>query len=143
MKESVDIAGVRYAVLEAPRTEGGSERFVVAYPNKSCLYEIIAAPRIVELGFSSREAAVASTKARVSTATKQNHVPKATVVKRGGEHQHELHWPERRSDADPVLRLIPRFFVAFYNDAVAAAILIFSSRNIISSAIRTFLAVSL
>ena len=142
MKESVDIADVRYAVLEVPRTEGGSERFVVAYPNENCLHDVIAASRIVACGFSSREVAVASTKARVSTATKQNHVPEATVVKRGGEHQHELHWPERRSDADPVLRLIPRFFVAFYNDAVAAAILMFSSRNIISSAIRTFLAVS-
>jgi hypothetical protein len=142
VNDSVDVADVRYAVLEVPRTQGGSECFVVAYPSENCLYGIIAASRIVECGFSSREAAVASTKARVSRATKQNHVPKATVVKRGGQHGHELHWRERRSDADPVLRLIRRFFVAFYNDAVAAAILMFSSKNIIPSAIRTFLAVS-
>jgi hypothetical protein len=142
VKESVDVAEVRYAVLEVPRTEGGSECFVVAYLNEDCLYDVVAASRIVECGFSSREAAVASTKARVPRATKQNHVPKATIVKRAGQHQHELHWPERRSDADPFLRLIRRFFVAFYNDSVAAAILMFSSRNIISSAIRTFLAVS-
>jgi hypothetical protein len=57
VKELVDVADVRYAVLEALRTEGGSERFVVAYPNEDCLYHVIAAPRIVEFGFSSREAA--------------------------------------------------------------------------------------
>jgi hypothetical protein len=49
VKESVDIADVRYAVLEVPRTEGGSERFVVAYPNEDRLYDVIAASRIVEL----------------------------------------------------------------------------------------------
>src|SRR5882757_2504498 len=102
---------MRYAVLEVPRTEGGSGRFVVAYPNENCLYDVIAAPRIVACGFSSREAAVASTKTRVSTATKQKHVPRATVVKRAEEHQHGLHGPERRSDADPTLRLIRRFLV--------------------------------
>jgi hypothetical protein len=143
VNELVTVADVRYAVLEVPRTEGRSECFVVAYPNEDCLYDVIAASRIVECGFSSREAAVASTKARVSRATKQNHVPKATVVRRAGQHQHELHWPERRSDADAVLPLIRRFFVAFYNDAVAAGILMFSSRNITSSVIRTFLAGSL
>jgi hypothetical protein len=83
VKESVDIGDVRYAVLEVPRSERGSERFVVAYPNEDCLYDVIAASRIVECGFSSREEAVASTKAHVSTATKQKHVPRATAVNRG------------------------------------------------------------
>ena len=142
MKESVDIPNVRYAVLEVPRTEGGSERFVVAYPNEDCLYDVIAATRIVEFGFTSREAAVASTKTRLSTTIEHKQVPRAPVVERAAKHQHGLHCPELRSDADPALRLIRRFLIAFYSDAVAAAILIFSSRNFISSAIRTFLAVS-
>ena len=142
MKESVDIADVRYAVLEVPRTEGGSERFVVAYPNEDCLYGVIAAPRIVAFGFSSREAAEGVPETRVLTATTQKHVPRATVLESSQEHQHGLHWPERRSNTDPALLVIRRFLVAFYNDAVTAAILMFSSRNIISSAIRTFLAVS-
>ena len=82
VKESVNVADVRYAVLEALRTEGGSERFVVAYPNEDYLRDVIASSRIVEFGFSSREAAVASIKTRVSTTTKQKHVPRAMVVKR-------------------------------------------------------------
>jgi len=140
VKESVDIADVRYAVLEVPRTEGGSQGFVVAYPNENCLYDVIAAPRIVACGFSSREAAAGILETRVLTATTQNHVPKVTVLESAQKHQHG--WPEQRSDKDPALRLIRRFLVALYNDAVAAAILIFSSKNIVSSAIRTFLAVS-
>jgi hypothetical protein len=119
VKESVDIADVRYAVVEALRTEGASERFVVAYHNEYCLYDLIAAPRIVAFGFSSREAAVASTKTRLSTTTEQKKVPRTPVVEK-----------------------IRQVLTAFYSDGIAAAILVFSSRNIISSAIRTFLAVS-
>jgi hypothetical protein len=141
VKESVDIADVRYAVLEVPRTEGGSERFVVAYPNEDRLYDVIAASRIVGCGFSSREAALASSEVRFSTATEHKQVSRAPVVERAAKHQHGLHCPELRSDADPASRLVRRFLVAFYNAAVTAAILMFSSRNIISSAIRTFRAI--
>jgi hypothetical protein len=142
MNESVDVAQVRYAVLEVPRTKGGSECFVVAYPNEDCLYGVIAAPRIVACGFCSREAAFASSVARLSTASEHKQVPRAPRVERALEPQHGVHCPELRSDADLALRVIRRFLVGFYNDVVAAGILIFSSRNIVSSAIRTFLAAS-
>jgi hypothetical protein len=59
VKDSVDIADVRYAVVEVPRTEGGCDRLVVAYPHENCLYDLIASPRIVTCGFSSREVAAA------------------------------------------------------------------------------------
>jgi hypothetical protein len=131
---SVDVADVRYAVLEVPQTEGGSERFVVAYPNENCLYDVIAAPRILACGLSSREAAAGVAETRALTATTRNYVPSVTVL--------ELYWPERQSDTDQTLRSLRRFFVAIYNDAVSATILMFSSRNMISSAIRTFLAVT-
>jgi hypothetical protein len=92
VQESADIADVRYAVLEVPRIEGGSERFLVAYPNEDCLYDVIAASRIVGHGFSSREAAAASIKTHVSKATKQKYVPRATVVKRAEEHELRGRW---------------------------------------------------
>jgi hypothetical protein len=44
VKDLVDIADVRYAVVEVPRIEGGCDRFVVAYPNENCLYDLIASP---------------------------------------------------------------------------------------------------
>jgi hypothetical protein len=142
VKESVDIADVRYALLEVPRTEGGSERFVVGYPNETCLYDVIAAPRIVACGFCSRAAAAGVAETRALTATTRNNVPSVTVLERAQEYLHALYWPERRSDTDQTLRSLRRFFAAIYNNAVSATILMFSSRNMISSAIRTFLLVS-
>jgi len=136
-----DVANVRYAVLEALRTEGGSERFVVAYRNEYSLRDLIAAPCIAAFGFSSREEAVARTKSCVSMATIKKQVPRTTVVKRIDEHQPGPHRPEQRSETGSASQTIRRFLVAFYSDTVAAAILIFSSRNIISVAIRAFLAV--
>jgi hypothetical protein len=62
VKDSADIAVVRPAVPQAVRTDGSSECFVVAYPNGDCRYDRIAALRIVEFGFDSRQAAVARTK---------------------------------------------------------------------------------
>jgi hypothetical protein len=59
VKDSVDIADVRYAVVEVPRTEGGCDRVVVAYPHANCLYDLIVSPRIVACGFACREAATA------------------------------------------------------------------------------------
>lgn len=142
VNDSVDVSGVRYAVLEVLRTEGGLERFVVGYRNEHSLHEVIAAPCIVAFGFSSREEAAGSPEACVSTVITQKQIPRPTVVKRVEEIQHGLHWAERRTKAGSASRTVRPFLVAFYSDVVATAILIFSSRNIISAAIRTFLAAS-
>ena len=64
------VADVRYAVIEAFRTEGGSGRFVLAYHNEQSLRDLIAAPCIAAFGFSSREEAAARTKLSVSMATR-------------------------------------------------------------------------
>jgi hypothetical protein len=135
------VADVRYAVIEALRTEGGSERFVLAYHNQQSLRDLIAAPCIAAFGFSSREEAAARTKLSVSMATIQKQVPRTTVVKRTGEHQHGPPRGEQRSEKCSASPTIRRLLAAFYSDAVAAGILAFSSRNIFSTAIRTFLAV--
>ena len=64
----LDFSKVQYAVIEALRTEAGPERFVIAYRSEQSLYDTMAAPCIIAFGFSSREKAVASTKASVSAA---------------------------------------------------------------------------
>jgi thymidylate synthase len=68
MNELNDVSDVQYAVIEALQTEAGSERFVIAYHNERSLHDVIAAPCILALGFSSREDAVASTEAWFSAA---------------------------------------------------------------------------
>jgi len=51
-------------------------------------------------------------------------------------------WQSGDSEAGSAMRRLGASFVAFYSDAVAVAILIFSSRNIVSAAIRIFLGAS-
>jgi hypothetical protein len=61
----VDSVGVKYAVIAGLRTETGPERLVIAYPNQESLRDLIAAPSIIAIGFSSREEAVAGGRAPV------------------------------------------------------------------------------
>jgi len=135
------VTNVRYAVIETFRTEGGSERFVLAYHNERSLRDLIAAPCIAAFGFSSREEAAGRTKPSVSMATTLKQVPTTTVVERTEEHQRGPHRGEQRSETCSASPTIRRFLAAFYSDAVAAGIFVFFSRNIFSTAIRTFLAI--
>jgi len=135
------VANVQYAVIETFRTEGGSERFVLAYRNEQSLRYLIAAPCIAAFGFDSREEAAARTNSSVAMATIQKQVPGTTVVERTEEHQHGPHRGEQRSETRSASPTICKLLAAFYSDAVAAGIFIFFSRNVFSTAIRTFLAV--
>jgi hypothetical protein len=49
----------QYAVIEARRTEGPSERFVIAYSDEESLRDLIAGPSIVGCGFASHQEAQA------------------------------------------------------------------------------------
>jgi len=138
VNDLADVAGVRYAVLEDVRADSGSGRFVVPYRNEYSLRDLIAPSCIAAFGISSREEAVARTKPSASMATMQKHLAGATVVKRTEEAQPGPHRAQGTGSSSPTIR---RFFVAFYSDVVAAAILSFSSRNIISVVLRTLLAV--
>jgi hypothetical protein len=64
----IDISGLRYAVIEAVRTEADPERLVIAYPTEQALHNVIAARCIIAFGFSSREEAEAGATACVSAA---------------------------------------------------------------------------
>jgi hypothetical protein len=105
------------------------------------LRDLIAAPCIAAFGFSSREEAAARTKSSVSLATIQKQVLTTTVVERTEEHQHGSHRGEQLSETCSASPTIRQLLTAFYSDAVAAGIFVFFSRNIFSTAIRTFLAI--
>jgi hypothetical protein len=68
MDKLIDFSGVLYAVVEAIQTEAAPERFVIPYRNERSLNDVLAASCIIAFGFSSREEALASAKACVSTA---------------------------------------------------------------------------
>jgi hypothetical protein len=50
---------VHYAIIQASSKKDHPERLVIAYPDENCLRDLIAAPSIVGLGFTSREEAMA------------------------------------------------------------------------------------
>ena len=55
MTELVDSSIAQYAVIEARRTEGPSEPFVIAYPDEESLRDLIAGPSIIACGFATRK----------------------------------------------------------------------------------------
>jgi len=68
MNGLIDFARLRYAVIEALRTDADPERFVIAYRHEQSLHDLIAAPCIIAAGFFSREEAKARIRTCVSTA---------------------------------------------------------------------------
>lgn len=91
LNEKVNSSGVQYAVIAGPRTEAGPERFVIAYSNEESLRDLIAAPSIIAIGFSSREHALASSRASVSTVTDQQ-TREARAYKEIAKYQHGFSW---------------------------------------------------
>ena len=68
MTELVDSSIAQYAVIEARRTEGPSEPFVIAYPDEESLRDLIAGPSIIACGFATRKEAQAKVDAGFWTA---------------------------------------------------------------------------
>ena len=134
MNHVVD-SGVQYAVIAGLRTETGPERLVISYSNEESLRDLIAAPSIIAVGFSSREQAVAGGRICVPTAAYQP-MPEAMAGGRSATHQQRLSWAEQRKKAHSVLRRLGRFLVTAHSNFVTTAIVIFSSRNSFSAAIR-------
>jgi len=102
---------------------------VVAYRNEYLLRDLIAPSCITAFGFSSRDEAVARTKPNILT--NKNNKEREHGARR------EQQPPERRASS----QTIRRFLGALYDDAVATAIVAFSSRNLISVTIRRLLTV--
>jgi hypothetical protein len=143
VKELVDFSVVQYAVIEGLHTETGHERIVIAYPNEQSLRDLIAAPSIVAFGFSSREEAVAGSRACVPTAVAYQRMPEAMAGGETEKHQQGLSWAERRGETVSVLRRLGRFLATSCSDVVTSAIVVFSSSNFVSAEIRIALGSSL
>ena len=136
MNEMVDSLGMQYAVIAGPRTETGHERLVIAYSNEKSLRDLIAAPSIIAVGFSSREEAVTGSRASVPTGVADQRRPGARAVGRVARHEQGFTWAELRGDTGAVLRRLGRFLVTSYSDFITSAIVIFSSSSTLSAAVR-------
>jgi hypothetical protein len=128
----------QYALIEARRTEGPSERFVIAYPDEESLRELIAGPSIIACGFANREEAQANIDADFWTAEASKQASGGLTVDGAEKYPRGVLSAKRRLGSGFILTRTRRIVRAFLQRAVAGAILIFYSRNAMSTAIRSF-----
>ena len=133
MDELVDTSTWRYAVICA-RSEPDRERLVIAYPDEETLRDLIAAPSIVTLGYRSRADALKIIDRCVTTTFSLKRLKKAlldtnmtflTVLR-------QLAGVFGLSGASKVMRNL-------LHNALAAALIFFYSRNVLSSTVRAFI----
>ena len=134
----VDSSSAQYAVIEARRTEGPSERFVIAYPDEESLRELIARPSIIACGFASREEAQTNIDTDFCTAATWKQTLRGPTVDGIKKYQRGVLSAKRRFGAGFNLKQTGRIVRGFLHAAVAGVILIFYSRNAVSAAIRSF-----
>ena len=78
MRVHVHCSGARYAIISSNKDR--HERLVIAYQDEDCLRDLIAAPRIIGLGFGSREKAIANLKSCASDAAPSKQKPEVTAM---------------------------------------------------------------
>ena len=137
----VDSPISQYAVIEARRTEGPSERFVIAYTDEESLRELIAGPNINACGFASREEAQANIDADFWTAAAWERTCRGLTVVGAEEYPRGAFSAMRRIGAAFDLTHTGRIVHRFLRAAIAAATLIFYSRNAVSTVIRSLVTV--
>ncbi len=136
VNEMVDSSGMQYAVIAGLRTETGPERLVIAYPSKKSPRDLIAAASIIAVGFSSREEAVADSRASVQTAVSSAERMQAAIARSTEGRQLRLHLAEPRAEIASALCRAAKFLVASYRDVASTVAVIFFSTNAISAVIR-------
>ena len=140
MTELVDSSIAQYAVIEARRTEGPSECFVIAYPDEESLRELIAGPSIIACGFASRAEAQANIDADFWTAAAWERTCRGLTVVGAKEYPRGALSVMRRIGVAFDLTHTGRIVHGFLRGAIAAAILIFYSKNTVSTVIRSLVA---
>lgn len=134
----VDSSLARYAVIEGRRTEGPSECFVIAYSDEESLRDLIARPSIIACGFASREEAQSKIDISLWTAAASKQTSRRLTVDGAEKYPRGVLSAKRCLGGRFDLRQTGRVIRGFLQAAVATAILIFYSRNALSTVIRAF-----
>jgi hypothetical protein len=133
----------QYAVIEARRTDGPAERFVITYSDEESLRDLIAGPSIVGCGFASREEAQAKIDSNFWTGAAWKRTSRGAAVEEAEKSQPGVLSAKRRLGAGFDLTQTPKAVHGFFQAAVAACVLVFYSRNAVSTLIRSFVGGSL
>ena len=138
MDELVDTLAWRYAVI-CVRSEPPRERLVIAYPDEETLRDLIAAPSIVALGYTSPADALKSIDRCVTTIASLKRLlktaslhPNMTFLTECRAAFRRLAGGFGRSGSSRVMRNL-------LHNGLAAALIFFYSKNVLSSTARAFL----
>ena len=142
MKALVHSSSVQYAVIQVSSAKDSPERSILAYSDEKSVCELIAEPSIIGLGFASREEAAAAVAGdfRERIVSKQTHGTAAIVY---GDQKNNPAFPFGEAGIGRRVRYWKSRSIAYsaVQFAVATAILVLYSRNIVSATIRTVLGV--
>jgi hypothetical protein len=141
MTAAVDSSITQYAVIEARRIDGPSEFFVIAYSAEDLLRDLILGPSITACGFASREQAQAQAQVKIEatfgTAAAEQAF-RGVTVDAAEKYPHRALPAKRCLGAGFEPWRIREIVRGFLQAVVATAVLIFYSRNTMSSLIRGF-----
>jgi hypothetical protein len=137
MKTSIPAPTRQFAVISV-RTGPQRERLVLAYPDEKTLRGLVAEPSIVALGYASREAAEAGID---SCKTAGQRLRRASMETSGANTQDlkEFVSDRRLAECKFTLGGTESIISSFLQQAFAAAIVLFYSKNLVSGAIRTLI----
>ena len=128
MNELVDTSTWRYAVISV-RSEPGRERLVIAYPDEETLRNLVAAPSIVALGYTSRAGALKNIDRCVTSQPSLKRLVAAT----------QCCLAFRRLAGSFGLLRTSRIMRTLLHNGVAVVVIFFYSRNVLSSTVRAFI----
>ena len=138
MDELVDTSTWQYAVISA-RSEPDRERLVIAYPDEETLRDVIAAPSIVALGYTSRAEALKNIDRCVTTKASLKRLLKAASLHPNMTFLTECRVALRRLAGGFGLSGTSKVMRNLLHNGLAAVLILFYSRNILSSTVRAFI----
>ena len=131
MTNAFDFSGIpQYAVIEARRTDGPSERFVIAYSDERALRDLIAGPSIIGCSFATREQAQGRADVWRPLESEQ---PEGMPTTSRRDVDRRILSAKQRLRAAFDLMVAGRIIHGFLKAATAAAILTFYSRHSVSA----------
>jgi len=134
----VDDSAWRYAVISV-RSEPDRERLVIAYPDEETLRNLIAAPSIVALGYGSRADALKNIDRCVTTKASLKQVLKTGSLHPNMTFLTECHAAFRRLAGGFGRSGSSRVMSNLLHNGLAAALIFFYSKNVLSSTARAFI----
>lgn len=138
MDNLVDNSTWRYAII-CVRSKPDRERLVIAYPDEETLRDLIAGPSIVTLGYSSRADALKNINRCVTTAASLKRLLKTVVLHPNKTFLTKCRVAWRRLAGGFGLSGSSNIMRNLLHNGLAALLVVFYSRNVLSSTVRAFI----